>query len=105
MNDIMVINRILPSWLLSVVIMIFSSAAVSAAEWQRGFVGAIDPGKILVVTSTEGKLLGVSSSTLVTLNGRPARLRELHVGDAAIVMYLIQGANLPIAQRIEAYRQ
>lgn len=80
------------------------AAAASAAEWRRGIITDMDGGRVMVTNQSESTMVGVSSSTLVTLNGRPAKLRDLSVGDVALVMYIIQGGNRPTAQRVDAFR-
>jgi hypothetical protein len=90
--------------LLGLVVFGLMSTAASAAEYKQGVILGFYGNMVIVGTRFEQTGFLVSSSTLITLDGRPARIGDLSAGDSATVVYVIQGGNTPIPQRIDALR-
>ena len=82
----------------------FISAAALAADLKQGTITEMDSGKIVLMMPGEQMNFTVSSSTLISLDGRAATTADLKVGDTAAVTYVIQDDSSPIAQRIDAMR-
>lgn len=82
----------------------FSAITVASADVKQGVITGIEGTRIVVTMPTELMAFNASSSTLISLNGQPAKVSELRVGDAAVVMFVIQDDNSPIPQRIDAMR-
>jgi hypothetical protein len=102
--SIMFANRFLRGILLSFVVVGLMSTAVPAAEYKQGVIAGFQGNLVIVGTRFDLTSFVVTSSTLITVDGRPARIGDLSVGDVATVMYLTQASNTPVPQRIDALR-
>jgi hypothetical protein len=75
-----------------------------ATDLKHGTISGIEDAKIVVTMRAEQMSFAVSPATQISLDGKPAKMTDLKIGDSATVAYVPLDDNSPMAMRIDAAR-
>lgn len=98
------VRLILGAAFFALVLMCFAAVKAGSGTSHQGVVKSIDAAKLVLTTTTKELTFTIHAGTQITLDGKPAKAADVHVGDYAAVTASAKADAANVASRVDAQR-